>query len=248
MCQPHWFHSPLRCPTALEAVVARQQCPSSHCTPLPASVMRHTPVCHMMRKLVSRVIVSAGFALVPAIAAAQGPAPWPAQAPESPPPALAMDTTQRAAPFAAFSIAALSLRDSLVAMARAQLGRRYVLGGETPDRGFDCSGLVKYLTAALNVRLPRTAAQQASSGAAVAKDTASLKPGDLLLFGSGKRISHIGIYTGEGRFIHASSAAGRVIESVLLRPPGRRIKPWRGVRRVVTDSTATTVPADGGPA
>jgi cell wall-associated NlpC family hydrolase len=189
----------------------------------------------MMRKLVSRVIVSAGLALAPAVAGAQEPA--------GPPSVLPTDSVQHAGPFAAFSASALSLRDSLVSMARAQLGRRYVLGGESPDRGFDCSGLVKYLAAALNLRLPRTAAQQASSGDSVPKDTASLRPGDLLLFGSGKRISHIGIYVGEGRFIHASSSAGRVVESRLLRPPARRIKPWRGVRRVVGDSATTPVPA-----
>lgn len=159
---------------------------------------------------------------------------------------IVRDTSDRAAPFASFSASALALRDSLVALARAQLGRRYVLGGENPDRGFDCSGLVRYLTAALNLKLPRTAAQQASAGAAVPKDTASLQPGDLLLFGSAKRISHIGIYIGEGRFIHASSTAGKVIESRLLRPPARRIKPWRGVRRVVADSVAA--PAGAGPA
>ena len=244
MCQPHEFHPPFRsfgsrigsrCASAIPVVTSQT---------FTATVMRHTQVCHMMTKLVSRVIVSAGLALAPAIAAAQAPA----QAPDSPPPAVAIDTALRPTPFAAFSNAALSLRDSLVAMARAQIGRRYVLGGETPERGFDCSGLVKYLTAALNVKLPRTAAQQASSGDEIAKDTASLKPGDLLLFGSGKRISHIGIYTGQGRFIHASSAAGRVVESALIRPPARRIKPWRGVRRVVTDSTVTVTPTGAGPA
>jgi cell wall-associated NlpC family hydrolase len=200
-----------------------------------ASVMRHTHVCHMMRKLVSRVIVSAGMALAPAVATAQ--------APDAPPAAAPTDSMMHVGPFAAFSASALSLRDSLVSMARAQLGRRYVLGGETPERGFDCSGLVKYLASALNLQLPRTAAQQASSGAPIPKDTASLRPGDLLLFGSGRRISHIGIYVGEGRFIHASSHAGRVVESRLLRAPARRIKPWRGVRRVVSDSVATPAAA-----
>jgi cell wall-associated NlpC family hydrolase len=195
----------------------------------------------MMTRCLTRVIVALLFVAAPTMARGQTPDSVRVVT-------VARDTTEHATPFAAFSASALALRDSLVSLARAQLGRRYVLGGETPDRGFDCSGLVRYLTSALNLKLPRTAAQQASAGAAVPKDTASLQPGDLLLFGSGKRISHIGIYIGEGRFIHASSAAGKVVESRLLRPPARRIKPWRGVRRVVPDSAVATAeagPADG---
>lgn len=139
-----------------------------------------------------------------------------------------------------FSQSAQQIRDSLVAMARAQIGARYVLGGESPDGGFDCSGLVRYLMTAMQVTLPRTAAQQATAGIAVEKDLTSLRPGDLLTFGKGARASHIGIYVGDGRFVHASSAAGRVVESNVLRPRSRLIKPWRGVRRLVipVDSTA----------
>lgn len=144
-----------------------------------------------------------------------------------------------AAPFAVLSTSAQSMRDSIVILARSQLGTRYVLGGESPDRGFDCSGLVRYLMAAWNVALPRTAAQQARSGVAVNRDTTSLRPGDLLTFGRGKRASHIGIYVGDGRFIHASSRAGRVVESNLHRAPAPGIKPLRGARRfVVTGDSA----------
>jgi cell wall-associated NlpC family hydrolase len=146
---------------------------------------------------------------------------------------VATRSAPQPAPFALFSLSAESLRDSVVARARAQLGRRYVLGAETPERGFDCSGLVRYVMASLDVHLPRTAAQQAHTGEELPKDTARLEPGDLVTFGKGKRASHIGIYVGDGRFIHASSAAGRVIESPLLRYPGRRVKPWRGARRLV---------------
>ncbi|HET7585340.1 MAG TPA: C40 family peptidase [Gemmatimonadaceae bacterium] len=137
---------------------------------------------------------------------------------------------------AIFSASARAMRDSLVALARAQLGRRYVYGGSSPERGFDCSGLLRYISNALHLELPRTAAQQAKAGVKVARDTTRLLPGDILTFGRG-RVSHVGIYIGNGRFIHASSAAGKVIESELDRPPAPRIKPWRGVRRLVTDST-----------
>ncbi len=147
---------------------------------------------------------------------------------------------ERKKPFAAFSETAIALKDSLLAATRAQVGRRYVFGGTTPERGFDCSGLVRYVMAALKVTLPRTAAQQAVVGTEVPKDTSRLRPGDLLTFGRGKRITHIGIYVGEGRFVHASTTAGRVIESSLSRTRSPLVRSWKGARRVVAlaDSAA----------
>ncbi|MEJ7811408.1 MAG: C40 family peptidase [Gemmatimonadaceae bacterium] len=193
--------------------------------------MRDTrPECaRLLRRAIVRALVCAGVALGPTKAVAQRAAADSAVAP-----------ARRRAPFAMFSQSAQQIRDSLVAMARAQIGARYVLGGESPDGGFDCSGLVRYLMTAMQVTLPRTAAQQATAGIAVEKDLTSLRPGDLLTFGKGARASHIGIYVGDGRFVHASSAAGRVVESNVLRPRSRLIKPWRGVRRLVipVDSTA----------
>ena len=147
------------------------------------------------------------------------------------------DETPR--PFASLSNSARGIRDSLVSLARAQVGRRYRTGGQTPDQGFDCSGLVRYLMAALNVEVPRTSQQQALQGRALVKDATQLKPGDLLTFGSRKRISHIGIYVGDGRFVHASSVAGRVIESPLDRRKAPLIKPWAGARRVLADADTT---------
>lgn len=149
--------------------------------------------------------------------------------------------------FAIFGEQATSVRDSLVLLARQQLGRRYVLGGTSPDKGFDCSGLIRYVLAKLDIKMPRTAAQQERVGRQVPKDTAELRPGDLVTFGRGTGASHIGIYVGDGRFIHASSAAGRVVESQLIRPPARRIKPWRDVRRILAgdDSTAIAATLDG---
>ena len=148
-----------------------------------------------------------------------------------------------AAPLAGFSASALALRDSLVARARAQLGRRYVTGGESPERGCDCSGLVQYVVETLGLDVPRTAARQARVGQAVPMDTSRLRPGDLLTFGGGRRASHIGIYVGDGRFIHASSKAGRVIESPLNRPLVRGVKPWRGARRLLVASADSAEPA-----
>lgn len=148
-------------------------------------------------------------------------------------------------PFVAFSHGAIVLRDSLVARARAQVGRRYRHGGETPARGFDCSGLVAYVLSGLPLTIPRTAAQQATAGSEVVKDTAQLRPGDLLTFG-GNRVTHVGIYVGGGRFVHASSRAGRVVESSLFRAPAPGIKPWRGVRRLVTADSAAAPPDSTG--
>ena len=149
-------------------------------------------------------------------------------------------------PFTAWSNSVHAFRDSLVTMARAQVGTRYVRGGESPEGGFDCSGLIRYVMGGLHVRLPRTAAEQAATGLAVSRDTARLRPGDLLTFGKGNRdVSHIGIYVGNGRYVHASSVAGRVIESDIERPRSPLIKRWRGVRRVVA-ADADSLPSNKG--
>jgi cell wall-associated NlpC family hydrolase len=139
----------------------------------------------------------------------------------------------RAKPFAAFSASAQGLRDSLVSRARGTLGTRYRLGGNTPDRGLDCSGLVRYVLSALSIDLPRTAATQATAGEAIARDVAQLQPGDVLTFRQGKRISHVGVYVGEGRFIHASTSQRRVVESRLDNPRSPLVRRWAGVRRFV---------------
>jgi cell wall-associated NlpC family hydrolase len=159
-------------------------------------------------------------------------------------PVVRLGTAVQRRPFALWSESAHNLRDSLVAVARAQIGTRYVFGGTSP-KGFDCSGLVRYVMAALKVELPRTAAQQARIGDEVSPDPQRLRPGDLLTFSrrGSRRVSHIGIYVGQGRYVHASSVAGRVIESDLSRTGSPLIKAWRGARRLVagaeTDSTAS---------
>ena len=154
------------------------------------------------------------------------------------------DAERDTKPFAAFSATAMSLRDSIVAVARAQIGTPYQLGGTTPGRGFDCSGLVRYVLSAIKLALPRTAAQQAVVGADVPKDTTRLRPGDLLTFGRGDRVTHIGIYVGNGRYVHASTKAGRVIETSLERTRSPLVRSWRGGRRVLADGyAADSVPS-----
>lgn len=147
-------------------------------------------------------------------------------------------------PFAALSNTALSMRDSIVVLARSQIGTRYRYGGTTPSDGFDCSGFVRYVLNAIQLVLPRTAAQQAQYGATIPKDTTRLRPGDLLTFGRGGKVTHIGIYVGNGRYVHASPTAGRVIETSLERTESPLVKIWRGGRRLLaerdwlTDTTA----------
>ena len=151
-------------------------------------------------------------------------------------------------PFAAWSTSAQDLRDSiLVSVARTTVGTKYVRGGGSVERGFDCSGLVQYVMTALRVSVPRTAAQQAGVGLALDRDVSRLRPGDLLTFGKDARgISHIGIYVGNGRYVHASSVAGRVIESELRRPSAPLVKAWRGTRRVLGDTHATATAGANG--
>lgn len=137
----------------------------------------------------------------------------------------------------AFERKQLALRDSIVRIAQAQLGTPYVFGGASPTNGFDCSGLVRWVFEQVRLRSPRLAAQQARIGDPV--DAARLSPGDLLTFGERDSITHIGIYIGGGRFVHASSVAGRVIVSPLDRPRHVQIKPLVGARRVL--ATAETI-------
>lgn len=138
----------------------------------------------------------------------------------------------------AFELKQLALRDSVVRLAQAQLGAPYVFGGASPSNGFDCSGLVRWVFAQVRLASPRLAAHQARIGNPV--ESSRLSPGDLLTFGERDSITHVGIYIGEGRFVHASSVAGKVIVSPLDRRPAPRIKPFVGARRVLTTFAVAT--------
>lgn len=90
------------------------------------------------------------------------------------------------------------------------VGTPYRYGGNTPDSGFDCSGLVNYVYRdMLDLRLPRTSRDLAAwQGPRIAPER--LAAADLVFFGSGGNVSHVGIYVGEGRFVHAPSSGGTV--------------------------------------
>jgi cell wall-associated NlpC family hydrolase len=95
-----------------------------------------------------------------------------------------------------------------VAFAREAIGAPYRYGGDTPA-GFDCSGLVRYSYGRAGIRMPR--ATPAQRNATTLISVRRLRPGDLLFFDQdGKKASHVGIYLGDGRFVHAPSTGGRV--------------------------------------
>lgn len=97
----------------------------------------------------------------------------------------------------------------LLDYATSLLGTRYRWAGESPETGFDCSGFVKHVFGRFGVYLPHSADAQSYYGVPVSRY--ELKPGDLLFFCTeGYGIDHVGIYLGEGRFIHASSSRGCV--------------------------------------
>ena len=104
----------------------------------------------------------------------------------------------------------------LVGAAMAQLGAAYRYGGDSPQQGFDCSGLVAYVYGQQGIAVPRTAAQQFAAARPVRES--ELSPGDLVFFrlaGPRAEVSHVGIYTGQGRFVHAPQSGRRVSEASL---------------------------------
>lgn len=89
------------------------------------------------------------------------------------------------------------------------VGTPYRYGGNTPDSGFDCSGLIRHVYGQqAGLPAPRTVAQLQGWGHAVPIE--ALRTGDLVLFSKGGPPSHAGIYVGEGRFVHAPSTGGQV--------------------------------------
>ncbi|MBL8201291.1 MAG: C40 family peptidase [Chromatiales bacterium] len=99
------------------------------------------------------------------------------------------------------------VRSQVVFTAMQMVGVPYRWGGSTPQ-GFDCSGLVQYAYSNAGLRLPRTAADQMDATAPVTLENA--QAGDLLFFRDGSRTSHVAIYLGEGRFVHAPSTGNQV--------------------------------------
>lgn len=99
----------------------------------------------------------------------------------------------------------------VVPTAERYLGTPYRYGGTSPITGFDCSGFVQYVFARNAVKLPRTSRQQAKVGIALPRSFKALSAGDLVMFAEqGEPISHVAIYAGHNRIIHASASGGAV--------------------------------------
>lgn len=118
------------------------------------------------------------------------------------------------------------------------VGTPYRWGGNTPDSGFDCSGLIGYVyREAAALQLPRTTREMHGMGMPSVNREA-LRSGDLVFFATsgGRQVSHAGIYVGEGRFVHAPSSGG----TVRLDHLGDRYwqKTYLGAKRVLNDSLA----------
>lgn len=125
----------------------------------------------------------------------------------------------------------------LVVGAMAFLGVPYRRGGNSADSGFDCSGFVKAIyEQSIGLVLPRSAAQQAAATQTI--DKSELRPGDLVFFNTMRRaFSHVGIYVGNGKFIHSPKPGAEVrVEDMGLAYWTRR---YDGARRVQPGSTPT---------
>lgn len=102
-----------------------------------------------------------------------------------------------------------TLVSKIINTSKNYIGVPYLWGGTTPD-GFDCSGFVQYVFNAHGITIPRTSREQYNFGTKVSKS--ELQPGDLVFFNtSGKGVSHVGLYIGDGKFIHSAASKGIVI-------------------------------------
>lgn len=126
----------------------------------------------------------------------------------------------------------------LASTALTYLGINYRFGGNTPTQGFDCSGLVRYAAEkSLGLKLPRRSAEMARLGESIKRN--ELERGDLVFFNTlGRRFSHVGIYVGDGKFVHAPSSGSKVrVEDMNI---GYWQKRYNGARRLAAHSATHT--------
>lgn len=125
------------------------------------------------------------------------------------------------------------------------IGVEYRWGGETPEGGLDCSGLVRHVFQQVTgVTLPRTSKELARVGAPIARH--ALEPGDLVFFDTRRyAFSHVGIYLGDGRFIHAPSRGSEVEIAELGNAYWR--KHFNGARRLVGELPGLVPTAEAAP-
>ena len=110
----------------------------------------------------------------------------------------------------AIASAQANAANAVLFRAMSLVGTPYRWGGNTPQGGFDCSGLVSYVFRdAAGMALPHQSSAMAELGRRRLA-AADLQSGDLVFFASGRHVDHVGIYVGEGRFVHAPSSGGTV--------------------------------------
>jgi cell wall-associated NlpC family hydrolase len=111
------------------------------------------------------------------------------------------------------------------------VGHNYVWGGSSPSTGFDCSGFVTYIMRQFGISVTRNASgQYRDNGTHI--NRSDMVPGDLVFFSNnGHSVTHVGIYIGDGRFVHASTYSTGVIITSITRP--NRVDQFFGAKRLV---------------
>jgi cell wall-associated NlpC family hydrolase len=132
--------------------------------------------------------------------------------------------------------AAVAAREGPLTHALRALGTRYRYGGSSPETGFDCSGLIAHaFEQGWGVAVPRTAQAQSKMGRPVKRP--NLAPGDLVFYNTRSQpYSHVGMYVGNGRFIHAPKPGARVRIERLDTPYWRAR--FNGARRLDIDNNS----------
>jgi len=119
------------------------------------------------------------------------------------------------------------------------IGTKYVSGGISTN-GFDCSGFTMYVFDKIGINLPHQSGSQFQMGTAISHD--DLRSGDLVFFNtSGKGVSHVGIYVGEGKFAHASSSRGVTISSL---SDSYYVKRYIGAKRIMSTDAYHSVASE----
>ncbi len=183
----------------------------------------------------------AGGELAVRIGTVFGPHGAPAPLPVAPQPAATAPEVPLST--AAGRAAVVERRDAdavardVIRIAEGEIGTRYQLGGtgEAGD-GFDCSGLIQYAYARYGIELPRRSVDQALRGREIGTRESALRPGDILTFSTsgGGRVTHVGLYMGDGRFIHSASKGVQISRLSSGDPQGRWWhRRWVGSRRII---------------
>jgi cell wall-associated NlpC family hydrolase len=121
-------------------------------------------------------------------------------------------------------------------MAKQQIGIKYQFGGNTPQRGFDCSGLVEYLYAKMGKKMPHGTTYLKTMGKPISIQ--KIKKGDLIFFKPEGQISHVGVYLGDGVMIH-SPKSGKNVTVLEVFEHNYWSKKIAFVRRIVPDNFFT---------